>query len=206
MSQVTAEGSVNDRVASMSEKNATSPLSAPTLAPKLRSCVLCRSRKVRCDKQAPCSNCRRANIACIFPSTDRAPRWARRFERLANSSAASNVPAPQDADQGVDKVMDRLRSLENLVKDLKVQLQQARAASSSVGDASSGGNSPRSSSQNPDAGHPNDSPSAVDVGSAQKQFGRMVIQDASHSRYVSSGFWSRVADEVSRPFVVTPSS
>ncbi|KAK7883710.1 hypothetical protein LTR67_010999 [Exophiala xenobiotica] len=192
MSQVTAEAvSMAD-----AEKNATSPLSAPTLAPKLRSCVLCRSRKVRCDKQAPCSNCRRANIACIFPSTDRAPRWARRFERLANSSAASNVPAPQDADQGVDKVMDRLRSLENLVKDLKVQLQQARAASSSVGDASSGGNSPRSSSQNPDAGHPNDSPSAVDVGSAQRQFGRMVIQDASHSRYVSSGFWSRVADEL----------
>lgn len=191
---------------SMPEKNAKSPLLAPTLMPKLRSCVLCRSRKVRCDKQAPCSNCRRANIACVFPSTDRAPRWARRFERLANNSTASNVPALQDADQGVEKVMDRLRSLENLVKDLKDQLERARAASSSAGDASSGGNSPGSSSQDRDAGYRRHSPSAVDVSSAHKQFGRMVIQDASHSRYVSSGFWSRVADEVSRPIVVTPSS
>ncbi|KAK1837621.1 fungal specific transcription factor domain-containing protein, partial [Colletotrichum chrysophilum] len=38
----------------------------PALNP--RSCVTCRRRKVRCDKQMPCSNCRRAVIQCIFPA------------------------------------------------------------------------------------------------------------------------------------------
>ena len=192
-----------------SEKNATSPASAripssaPALAPKLRSCLLCRTRKVRCDRQSPCSKCRRANIACVFPSTDRPPRWARRLERLTNNAAASNAPAPQDADPGVARVMDRLRNLEYLVKELSGQLEQAHAAASSGGGGSSGANSPRSSTQDRDAEHQRDTPSATNTSSVRKQFGRLVHQDASRSRYVSSGFWSRVNDEVCRPVVVT---
>jgi hypothetical protein len=57
--------------------------SPPPTAAKLRSCVTCRQRKVRCDKRAPCSNCRRADIACVFPSLDRPPRWARRIKEAA---------------------------------------------------------------------------------------------------------------------------
>ena len=184
-----------------SEKNATSPAPArtpsltPAPAPKLRSCVVCRSRKVRCDKQSPCSNCRRANIACVFPLTDRPPRWAR---RLTNNAAASNAPAPQNADPGVGKVMDRLRNLENLVKELSGQLEQAHAAASSAVSGSSGVNSPASSTQDRDAEHQRDTSSATSTSSVQKQFGRLVLQNASHSRYVSSGFWSWVNDEVGR--------
>ena len=194
--------------ASGSEKNATSPASAripssaPALAPKLRSCLVCRTRKVRCDRQSPCSNCRHANIACVFPSTTRPPRWARRLERLTNSAAASNVAAPQDADPGVAKVMDRLRNLEYLVKELSSQLEQARATA-----GSSGANTPESSTHwDRDVEHQRDVSSTTSTGGVQKQFGRLVPQDASRSRYVSSGFWSMVNDEVCRPVVVTPSS
>ena len=194
-----------------SEKNAKSPESAnsrtpsstPALASKLRSCVICRQRKVRCDKQSPCSNCRRANVACIFPSTDRPPRWARRLERLTNNAAASNAPAPQGTDPGVDRVMDRLRKLECLVKDLSGQLEQAHAAASSAGGSSSEVSSPGSSAQDRDAKHQRHTSPDVDTSSVQKQFGRLVIQDASRSRYVSSGFWSRVNDEVGWHVVVT---
>ena len=203
MSQVAAVTASVAASASGSERN---PSSAPAPAPKLRSCVVCRNRKVRCDKQSPCSNCRRANMACVFPSTDRPPRWARRLERLTNNAAASNAPAPQDADPGVGKVMDRLRNLENLVKELSDQLEQAHAAASSAGGGSSGVNCPGSSTQDRDAEHQRDTSPATNTSSVQKQFGRLVLQDASRSRYVSSGFWSRVNDEVSRPVVVTPSS
>ena len=79
--------------------------------PKLRSCVVCRSRKVRCDKLSPCSNCRRANVACVFPATERPPRWARRFDRPVTG-----------------EVMERIHYLENLVKDLTDQLEQAHAS------------------------------------------------------------------------------
>jgi hypothetical protein len=198
--------------ASSSEKKATSPASAGTLssapapAPKLRSCVVCRSRKVRCDKQSPCSNCRRANISCVTPSTNRPPRWARRLERLTNNAAASNAPAPQDADPSVGKLMDRLRNLENLVKELRGQLELAHAADSLADDGSSKVNSPESSTQDGDAEHQRDTSPTTNTSSVQKQFGRLVLQDAGRSRYVSSGFWSRVNDEVSWPVVATPST
>ena len=177
-----------------SEKNARSPASAKgqALAPKkLRSCLVCRTRKVRCDRQSPCSRCRQANIACVVPSTARPPRWARRLERLTSNAALSNAPAVQDADPNVAKVMDRLRNLEYLVKELSGQLEQANAAASSVGGGSTGANSPAGSTQ--------DTSTNTNTSSMQKQFGRLVNQDASRSRYVSSGFWSRVNDEVLRP-------
>jgi Fungal Zn(2)-Cys(6) binuclear cluster domain len=176
----------------------SSPSAAPALVPKLRSCVVCRSRKVRCDKRSPCSNCRRANIACVLPSTDRPPRWARRLNQHA---ATESIPAPRDADLGVDKVMDRLRHLENLVKELSGQLEQARAATalatSSDNSGSLGSQLPGNSILNHE--EENGREHQVDTGDVHKQFGRLVLQSASSSRYVSSGFWSRVDDEVGRP-------
>ena len=198
--------------ASNSEKNAISPASTraspSALAPpsKVRSCLVCRSRKVRCDRQSPCSKCRQANIACVFPSTTRPPRWARRLERLTNNNVAvANAPASQDVDPGVTKVMDRLRNLESLVKELSGQLEQAHAAAGSAGGGSSAANSPGSTTQDRDAEHQRDPSSATISSGMQKQFGRLVPQDASRNRYVSSGFWSRVNDEVCRPAVVTSS-
>lgn len=178
-----------------------SSASASASAPKLRSCVVCRRRKVRCDKANPCSNCRRGNIACVFPSSDRPPRWARRLERLTQdaaqssqeggASAATNQPTIVQAPH----VMERLRTLESLVKELSSQLEHANAAVSAATDASaptSSGNSPSimatGTLHSPEAGMP----SIADNAGFQKQFGRMVLKDANRSRYISSGFWSRV--------------
>lgn len=199
-----------DGSASPSEKNATSSASLSTPAPtprppKLRSCAVCRTRKVRCDKLSPCSNCRRANITCVFPSTDRQPKWARRLERVTNNAATSAKISP-DADPGVGQVMERLRNLESLVQELSGQLEQANAATSSNAGGSSSANSPGSFTHGRDTDHQVDTSSATTATVAQKQFGRMVLQDASRSRYVSSGFWSRVYDEVCRLRVVTLSS
>lgn len=102
--------------------------------------------------------------------------------------------------------MERLRNLESLVKELSGQLEQAHAAASSAGGGSSAANSPESSTQDHDAEQHKDVSSATGISNVQKQFGRLVVQDASRSRYVGSGFWSRVNDEVCRFVVVTPSS
>lgn len=164
--------------ASPSEKKATSV--------KLRSCVVCRTRKVRCDKQSPCSNCRRANIACVLPSTDRPPRWARRLASKTKASQEQDLNRP-----ATSQVMERLRNLEDLVQELRGQLEQANAAatSSSAG-GSSGVGSPESSTHDRATDHES---------GVRSQFGRLVLQDANRSRYVSSGFWSRVNDEVCLP-------
>ena len=100
--------------------------------------------------------------------------------------------------------MDRLRNLESLVKELSGQLEQARAAAGSVGGGSSGANSPGSTAQDRDVEHHGELSSAMNNSGVQKQLGRLVPQDASRNRYVSSGFWSRINDEVCRPIVVTP--
>src|SRR4051794_23486328 len=41
------------------------------------SCILCQQRKVKCDRQKPCSNCIKARAECI-PSAPTAPRRRRR--------------------------------------------------------------------------------------------------------------------------------
>lgn len=143
---------------------------------KPRSCVVCRRRKVACDKQCPCSNCRRGNITCVFPSRDQPPRWTR-------NAAAAEALAPQAAKPDV---MERLRSLEKLVRELSGQQGQipvdaagAIAGSSTV--------------------HRHHEDESASTGSVlEKEFGRLVLQNANHSRYMNSGFWARVNDEVRR--------
>lgn len=190
--------------------------------PKLRSCVVCRSRKVRCDKQSPCSNCRRAGIACVVPSNDRPPRWARRLERVANSAAATataladgqSLPILRQQQQAsrqmpnaaaAGQVMDRLQSLEGLVKELSGQLEQANAAvaaaQSSTG-GSSAGNSPGVSAPERDTDHAMSSSTGAKDTGLQKHFGRMVLQDSSRSHYIGTAFWSRISDEVRTPGVL----
>ena len=165
------------------EKNAsTSAPRATTRLNKPRSCVVCRRRKVRCDKLQPCTNCRLANIACVVPTNDRPPRWARRLDRLTQDASATGTPstlpsaAPPELVPGTAEVMERLKKLEGLVKDLNSQLEHARA-SSSPGTADS-------------------SSPATSTTDTQRHFGRLVLQHPDRSRYVSSGFWSRVSDEV----------
>ncbi|KAI1272647.1 hypothetical protein F5Y07DRAFT_391814 [Xylaria sp. FL0933] len=164
-----------------------------TAAPKkLRSCVVCRSRKVRCNKESPCSNCRRAGIPCVVPSADRPPRWARRLERFAHNAAAGERSAQAAAATApTAELMERLRNLENLVKELNSQLEQAHALSNS-----STGNSPGSSANDRDSDHQAAASLTSGGSSIHSQFGRLVLNDAGRSRYVSSGFWSRVNDEI----------
>ncbi|KAI1084599.1 hypothetical protein F5B20DRAFT_522290 [Whalleya microplaca] len=40
----------------------------------IRSCLVCRKRKIKCDKQHPCENCAKAKVECVFPPPGRASR------------------------------------------------------------------------------------------------------------------------------------
>ncbi|KAJ5779347.1 hypothetical protein N7457_007067 [Penicillium paradoxum] len=168
--------------ASGAEKHARLDASSGNEATKPRSCVVCRSRKVRCDKRAPCSNCRRANIACVRPPADRQPRWARRLNS-ANSAGFDS--------QAADGMMQRIRNLETLVHELRNQLEQAKSVSQSVAGGSSGVGSPEGSMHDRLS-----NPSSLDTANVESQFGRLVLQDDNSSRYISSGFWSRINDEL----------
>jgi hypothetical protein len=54
-----------------------------------RSCVPCHRRKVRCDKQMPCSACTRGRLACTYPSPCRHP--IRRPRKTTMADVASRI-------------------------------------------------------------------------------------------------------------------
>ncbi|EPS26814.1 hypothetical protein PDE_01753 [Penicillium oxalicum 114-2] len=175
-----ADASFQNAEKSASSCTSSAAVQANERSNKPRSCTICRSRKVRCDKQSPCSNCRRANIACTLPSRDRPPRWAR---RLAQS-------APAD-------VMDRIQSLEALVKDLRGQLEEANARVNGCPGASSSVHSSEHST-----GEQMGSPSARSD-HAPSPVGRLVLRDSNQSRYIGNSFWSRITDELNDLRAVT---
>ena len=80
----------------------------------------------------------------------------------------------------VDKVRERLKVLERLVKDLSYELEQSTAAASQ----------PESHPSTASSTH------AGDATIATPQPGRVILDDSDHVRYVSSGFWSRIDYEL----------
>ncbi|KAL4984655.1 hypothetical protein BDW68DRAFT_14614 [Aspergillus falconensis] len=89
-------------LSSSSPSNASTPRDYAVLKPK--SCLACRKRKVRCDRQLPCTNCSRWLIECIFPSPVRRCPRARTRPRAHSTN-----------DQALH---DRIRSLEAQISGL----------------------------------------------------------------------------------------
>lgn len=193
----------------------TSPIPAPGGAgPALnpRSCVTCRRRKVRCDKQMPCSNCRRALIPCVFPAPGRAPRQPRPRD--------PNAP-PKTTTHREAELVKRLKKLEGIVEELSGQIE-VESAGTGRGASSAGSpealqlaskaassllaaQSHRSTSDS--YGHSSTGHDGEETFDGQspltrqadinRQLGRLVLNDHKGStRYVTNGFWSKLNDEV----------
>ncbi|KAI1630144.1 fungal-specific transcription factor domain-containing protein [Exophiala viscosa] len=71
-----------------------------------RSCVACRRRKIRCDRDQPCSYCTKLHLQCVYPGPDQAGKkqpetqLLSRLERIETSllrleSRIANVPTPE---------------------------------------------------------------------------------------------------------------
>ncbi|PTB78675.1 hypothetical protein M440DRAFT_1297637, partial [Trichoderma longibrachiatum ATCC 18648] len=71
---------------------------------RILACVLCQHRKIKCDRNSPCSNCIKANVTCT-PSTPAPARKRRRpnqdlqerlarCEELLKQYASGTVPIP----------------------------------------------------------------------------------------------------------------
>ncbi|KAH8744835.1 hypothetical protein F5883DRAFT_439520 [Diaporthe sp. PMI_573] len=81
----------------MADTSQASPAAAPF--PHIRSCKLCRQRKVKCNCQHPCSHCARAGQTCLYPAgSGRVPKRLCRAKNL--------------------QLMDKLSRLENIIKRL----------------------------------------------------------------------------------------
>lgn len=168
-----------ERVLSTTNPAIDSPASShPTQeSANLRSCVICRRRKVRCNKASPCSNCTKAGTECVYPPPGRTRRRATR---------------PQDAE-----LLSRLRRLEGVIERLSAQ----------AGDSSYTSNVTSPVPRNDDAavnnqGDSSDCPHPLGVDQKNNtqeelvgEIGRLAIVEG-RSRYVSNRLWASLGEEV----------
>jgi hypothetical protein len=159
----------------------TNERSSPKAAgprPNPRSCVTCRRRKVKCDKNQPCSNCVRAKIDCIFPGPGRAPRKSRK---------------PQDTE-----LLDRLRRLEGVVSGLNAQVEEheQEAAERERQHSASDVQCPYANGRtNPNTERTASVAVDTSVEGLENRFGRLVVEKG-RSRYINNSFWASLNNEV----------
>jgi hypothetical protein len=202
------------------------PLAAVSAASNPRSCVTCRRRKVRCDKFMPCGNCRRAQIQCVFPAPGRAPRRARPKDPNAPTKQRSSEREVELIGrlrklEGIVEELSGQIQLEavkhssssgnspeaSVGRDIDSHAGIAWPAESSVSEGSRGHGSPAVSTTGrvPPATGPLVSGYKTSHGSLGRssdvntKLGRLVVNEKGTGRYVSSGFWSRINDEVCLP-------
>ncbi|KAI0182692.1 fungal-specific transcription factor domain protein [Xylaria flabelliformis] len=72
-----------------------------------RACDQCRLRKIRCDKETPCSNCRSARRSCSSTGAGQKPKEPR--QRVLISS---------QYERKIDQIEDRLAGIETLLQQL----------------------------------------------------------------------------------------
>ncbi|KAI3400384.1 hypothetical protein diail_3401 [Diaporthe ilicicola] len=154
--------------------------------PHIRSCELCRQRKVKCDRQQPCSHCTRSGQECLYPSgPGRAPKRSRRAENA--------------------QLMDKLSRLEHIIKRLASENKSDAGSPLAGHNDAAADSSVRSqhSSRSVDAHNESGDKSSGNVSEASgennssldAQFGRLVIND-SMSYYVGNVLWANLANEV----------
>lgn len=138
-----------------------------------RSCTLCRQRKVKCDRQQPCSCCIRSRFECTYPfGPGRAPK------RPRNTSTLNA------------QVMDKLRSLEQVIKRLTSEREAAFGGYGAPTGGPVGASTVMQVREKPRAG----SELLKADTSVEQQFGRLIVQD-TRSHYISSILWANLANE-----------
>lgn len=168
----------------------------PSAALHPRSCVVCRQRKVKCDRQQPCSNCNRSKCACVYPTgRGRAPKRARRvadalladklarLETIVQRMAAENGPGP-----GVARRQSQLQS-----NDGSGQAVLATESGCGINPESLTGRESRGLAEQTNSSH--SSPADGDQASIEASLSRLVIDDKK-SYYVSNPLWASMAQEV----------
>ncbi|KAB5559631.1 fungal-specific transcription factor domain-containing protein [Coniochaeta sp. 2T2.1] len=144
-------------------------LSRPTFA-----CIRCAERKVKCDRQRPCSACVNHKVDCVFQP----PRPPRKRHNHAREQILS----------------DRLKYYEALLQ------QQGIDPGNSAKSPEHSNADPRHVSSLPVAAHQHSSPQETPSSPRSSATGAVsrtrIIQSGGRSLFVANSLWSRVAEEL----------
>jgi len=150
-----------------------------------RSCEACRQRKVRCDKNSPCSRCIKRADVCVF---------SRPVERPKKRAKTRN-----------EELLSRLQKLEGVMKKWGAsfdELEDGPPVAAETG-LDTHGRVCRASPEK--ESELEDGPS--DGSSADTESGVLIAKDG-HSRYISNRLWASMAEEIAemRDVLGSPSS
>ncbi|ROV95744.1 hypothetical protein VMCG_07598 [Cytospora schulzeri] len=140
------------------------------------SCVPCRTRKLKCDRQQPCNSCvKRSDVASC------------RFFGTPNPSGASHAPSPVPRTE----MQARLQKLEVLVNGLKDQPEpDVPTGRNSVGGAIT---------REPwmtDSGHRRDEAASPDVAVGQSPVGERLDKEGDNVRFVGATNYAAVLEAI----------
>lgn len=146
------------------------------------SCTHCRHAKLRCDREEPCSQCTKRGRAsqCTFPA-----------------------PAPRK--KPVVSMQNRLKHLENLVKDVMTgqtlgSIETGSSSTSEINRGMSEGSDPQQDLQFPHQQRKNPD-SAASILSKSTATGRhasgSVVEGTNATTYVGATHWAAILDDVS---------
>ncbi|KAF5011267.1 hypothetical protein FDECE_2620 [Fusarium decemcellulare] len=169
-----------------------------------RSCLSCRHRKVRADKELPCSTCWRAQVPCIYP-VGRAPRRARPSKHGTQSRTMR---------QSENRLMERVKALEGMVEKLGDLMDMAPESKSQPTSGSNHAafetqhhsqvNSPGSalgqdvSEIGLVGGSPcNDQRGPAKAPELHHKFGRLVLHQQSGGKRYVNGIWAKLDEQLS---------
>ncbi|KAJ9614406.1 hypothetical protein H2200_002542 [Cladophialophora chaetospira] len=148
---------------------------------KAFSCIRCFERKVKCDKQIPCSNCAKSKVECIF-RTPPAPR--RRKKRTQE-----------------DLLLARLKKCEELLKSNGIDVDGADTLARTASSPAKPDSPPQTNSQisptvSTGTGMVYDVPSFA---SPEIQRTGRLITDNGKSRFIENNLWASLSDELQEP-------
>ena len=139
------------------------------------SCVMCKKRKVRCDKGHPCENCARKQIDCVYNK---------------NGKRRTRGPGKQRAGERIEQMTSRVAQLERVLGKLrsgghgeKSPLGQENLES--VSQAASAKKSMNTESVQP----------AEDGNDLDRSAARLLVKEGK-SQYIRNNFWATINDEV----------
>ena len=144
---------------------------------KAFSCIRCFERKVKCDKQNPCTNCAKSQVECVFRVP---PPPRRRKKRLQE-----------------DALLERLRKCEDLLKSKGISVDGTPSTTESPDLATDGSTVPPNDTTD-------DFAKAVSHFDVLPQFpasknGQLLVNQGK-SRFIENNLWTSVANEVSNLF------
>lgn len=166
------------------------------------SCDFCRSRKLRCDRPTPCTNCVSRGKDCVFgPAAPRRPRRTGRTARLVETSSRSPPALSDAAEEPSAATAERSQhaaststpsTKQDLLADIQALKRLAHDLETRVNASSSQGQSDdRVAILSPSCSHPSPVPSWAGTGTPSSRLGQ-VVDVVAHLQRVSRSESSQV--------------